>query len=375
MRPQTFTVIQTSNDPNDELGLVALTQSGEFVTIWSGDPPAIPPGIHPCLAQALERGSGEIGPCWIEERCGQQVLADLPTPIPIHGAISICVQLADALAALHAHERTHGSVGPSSVAISVGGHPMWIGTGRKQGSTQSDIDDLLALGTHLNPQIPKPSNIRSAASLAAQWREHLTTPSSLSPWLAKNPPKTTDTHTPLSLKLIPLGLLDEVQPDLGDDPQGRGILDRWKTGEDDEFTDDPTVSVAVGTLHTQTRQHILNSLYQALDSAVDSSGSNLLPASFRAELSEEPLDPLPTLNGLEHGPIHNPGDKDERTADVSHPEITRPTTANMEDTTGFTGGIPTPQSVMTGLLMAAVLGMLGAAIMLALVWLIIGDVF
>jgi len=375
MRPQTFTIIQTANDPNDGLGLVALTQSGEFVTIWSGDPPAIPAGIHPCIAQALERGGGDIGKCWIEERCGQQVLGDLPIPIPIHGAISICVQLADALAALHAHELTHGSITINAVAISIGGHPMWIGTGRKQGSVQGDIEALLALGTQLNPDIPSLPNVTSAASLAAQWREHLTDPSSLSPWLTKHPPTTTDTHTPLSLELIPMGLLDEVQPDLGDDPQGRGILDRWKTGEDDEFTDDPTVSVAVGALHSQTRQHILNSLYQALDSAVDSSGANHPPASFRGKLIAEPLDPLPTLNGIEHGSIHNPGDKAERTADVPHPDITRPTTANMEDTTGFTGDSPIQQSVMTGLLMAAVLGMLGAAIMLALVWLIIGDVF
>jgi len=375
MRPQTFTIIQTAHEPNDGLGLVALTQSGEFVTIWTGEPPAIPTGIHPCIAQPLERGSGDIGPCWIEERCGQQVLSDLPLPIPIHGAISICVQLADALAALHAHNLTHGSADITTVAISLGGLPMWIGTGRKEGSVQDDIDALLAIGAQLNPDIPPLSKVNSAASLAAQWREHLTTPSSLSPWLAKHPPNTSDTHTPLSLDLIPMGLLDEVQPDLGDDSQGRGILDRWKTGEDDEFTDDPTVSVAVGALHSQTRQHILNSLYQALDSAVGSGGSTSPPASFRSDLNSEPLDPIPTLNGIEHGNIHNPGDKTERTADVSHPDITRPTTANMEDTTGFTGGIPIQQSMRAGLLMVAVLGMLGAAIMLTLVWLIIGDVF
>ena len=47
----------------------------------------------------------------------------------------------------------------------------------------------------------------------------------------------------------------------------------------------------------------------------------------------------------------------------------------IEETTGFTGPAPIHQSVVTGLLMAAVLGMVGAAVMLILVWAILGEIF
>ena len=376
MRSQTFSVIQSPREPCDGLGLIALNAAGDLVTIWSGEPPTIPPGIHPRIAQAIERGGGDIGACWIEERSGQQVLSDLPLPIPLNGAISICVQLADALAALHARGLAHGWPGLDAVVISRSGTPTWIGTGRKEGSPEEDVAALQAMGVTLNPELPELAHVSTAASLAAQWREALEPTQELSPWLANHPPSAAETHTPITLDLIPMGMLDEIQPDVGEDVRGRGILDRWRTGEDEgDLTDDPTVSVDVGAVHAQTRQHILNSLFEALDTAVDAHSSTPSIASFQADILSEPLDPTPTLNGLEHGLIHNPGGQRERTADVSHPEITRPTTEQLEDTTGITGAIPIQQSVITGLLMAAVLGMLGAAIMLALVWLIIGDVF
>ena len=374
MRPQNLTIIQSPTEPCDGLRLVALTPSGNLVTIWSGSPPSIPPGIHPCIAQALERGSGEIGLCWIEERGGQHVLQDLPLPMPLDNAIAICVQLADALAALHSRGLTHGRTELSSVAISPSGTPMWIGTGRQDSSTVDDISGLKTIGSQLNPDVPLQSEAMSAASLAALWREHLNPHQNIRPWLAQHRPVMADTHTPLRLELMPLGLVDEVQPDLGQEPHGHGILDRWKT-DDDEFTDDPTVSVDAGALHTQTRQHILNSLFQTLDEAVESKNQTNVPPSFRNQIQREALDPIPTLNGIDHGTLHNPGDQIERTAGKSHPDITHPSTTDSEETTGLTGAIPTQQSIVTGLLVATVLGMLGAAIMLALVWIIIGDVF
>ena len=60
---------------------------------------------------------------------------------------------------------------------------------------------------------------------------------------------------------------------------------------------------------------------------------------------------------------------------MSAPEVTAPSLNMVDETTGFTGPAPIQQSVVTGLLMAAVLGMVGAAIMLILVWIIIGEVF
>ena len=376
MPSQTLTVIQHPTDPSDGSGLVAITKSGKLVTIWSGRPPDITPGVHPSVARAMEQGGGDMGPCWIEERNGQPVLADLPLPMPISGAISVCIQLADGLAALHARGFCHGHIGLHAVTLSKSGTPMWIGTGRKRGSIDGDVSALQAMSDALHPSMPQSSHLTSAASLAAHWRESFQPDDTLHSWLSEHTPKTPDSRTPMSLDLFPLGLMDEVQPDLGDDRHGRGILDRWKTGEDgDELTDDPTVSVDIGAVHTQTRQHILNNLFQTLDSALGENATLQVPPSFKSEILSEHLDPTPALNGLEHGLIHNPGGVRERTGDISHPDITRPVAQNMDDTTGITGSTPIHQSVLTGLLMAAVVGMLGAAIMLTLVWLIIGDVF
>ena len=129
----------------------------------------------------------------------------------------------------------------------------------------------------------------------------------------------------------------------------------------------------MGAHHSQTRQHVLSELFSALDAAIADPHS---PApDFRRALSNEPLDPLVALNGLSHGSIHNPQSVSERTAEVSVPEITAPSMNMVEETTGFTGPAPIHQSVVTGLLMAAVLGMVGAAVMLILVWIILGEVF
>jgi hypothetical protein len=57
------------------------------------------------------------------------------------------------------------------------------------------------------------------------------------------------------------------------------------------------------------------------------------------------------------------------------PEITRPTTDSLEETTGAAPSESISQHFFTRLLLTAVLGMVGAAIMLLLVWLIIGGVF
>ena len=92
-------------------------------------------------------------------------------------------------------------------------------------------------------------------------------------------------------------------------------------------------------------------------------------------MSAEPLDPLVALNGLRHDSIHNPQSVSERTAEVSTPETTTPSLHMTDETTGSTGLAPIQQSVLTGLLMAAVLGMVGAAVMLTLVWVILGEVF
>ena len=92
--------------------------------------------------------------------------------------------------------------------------------------------------------------------------------------------------------------MDEIQPEIGEDAEGRGLLDRWDHTDDHaDRSDDSTESVAVGAHHSQTRQHVLSELFSALDAAIADPHS---PApEFRRALSTEPLDPLVPLNGLQ----------------------------------------------------------------------------
>jgi hypothetical protein len=287
-------------------------------------------------------------------------------------AIQIAAQLADGLAALHASGQIHGAIEAQAVVLAPGGAPAWIGAGRTAGSPEADVEALIGLLTTLVEHPPQLQPTGSAASLAARLREHLDNPASLAPWLAHQQPQAPSEQTQVVLQLVPMGQLDEVQPDIGADATGRGLLDRWRPLTSDlEYTEDPTDAVDIAQIHTQTRQHVLSALFTALDAAVDTPHSPPASPALRTLLQSEPLDPIPTINGLAHGPIHNPVGTTERTADIV--ERTQPTPETTEETTGVTGG--GSQSVITGLLFAAVLGMAGAIIMLALVWLIIGDVF
>jgi hypothetical protein len=350
----------------------AITADGQPVTVWPGQPPARSASLHPAVALPLGQGQGPSGPCWVEHRPGRWALSDLRQSMDTAAAIQITAQLADGLAALHAAGQIHGAVEAQAVVLAPGGAPTWIGAGRIEGSPEADVDALMSLLTALIEHPPQLQPFGSAASLAARLREHLDNPVSLAPWLAHQPPQPPSEQTQVVLQLVPMGQLDEVQPDIGADAEGRGLLDRWRPLTSDlEYTEDPTDAVDMAQFHTQTRQHVLSALFTALDAAVDTPHSPSALPALRTLLQTEPLDPVPTVNGLAHGPIHNPVGVTERTADVV--EHTQPTPETTEETTGITGS--SSQSVITGLLFAAVLGMAAAIIMLALVWLIIGDVF
>ena len=179
----------------------------------------------------------------------------------------------------------------------------------------------------------------------------------------------------------PLGSTDEVLPDIGLDAPGRGLLDRWGwTDSNVERTDDPTETADLASTHTHARHQLLERVEQYFDSALGRYQENYHPPgpAFRALVMNEALDPIPLQNGLAHGSIHNPKDESENTAEVPILELTNPSVEFTDETTGTTGEVSAPPiqaSVLTGLLMASVLGMVGATIMLIAVWLILGDVF
>ncbi len=374
MPSNNLTVTRTLPTADGSVAMFAIIDQDTRVIVWLGTAPDTASAAHPSIGRVLGRGRVELGPCWWEERSSDRCLGDLDLPIPEPMALAIGVQLADSLAALHAAGIVHGAIDTNAALIAPSGACSWVGVGRVSGSKDHDVAALMTLLMDLGIEDDLPVGSLSAAALVAKLREHPMAPGGLGRWLKEQPPPPTQTATTLMMDMTQEGVMDEIQHELGEDAEGRGLLDRWQhedTGS--ELTDDPTESVALSAHHVQTRQHILSELFQTLDAAMASPQSP--SPAFRRALMTEPLDPTVALNGLQHGTIHNPLSVSERTAEVSAPEVTAPSAQMVDETTGFTGPAPLQQSVVTGLLMAAVLGMVGAAIMLALVWLILGDVF
>ena len=370
MPAETLTLSRTFKSADGATVRFATNSQGEPVIVWEGPAPEVPDA----LSRVVGTGSVDARPCWLESRPSNHCLADLQLPLPELLARTVAVQLTEDLSRLHTAGVTHGAIDRHAVLVGADGVCTWIGAARTEGSTPDDIGALLALLQELGVTTDSLTGLTSAASIALHLRGQASSPADWLEWLRLHPPQPPPSDTTGTLRLSPLALMDEVQPEIGEDAEGRGLLDRWDHTDDHaDRSDDSTESVAVGAHHSQTRQHVLSELFSALDAAIADPHS---PApEFRRALSTEPLDPLVPLNGLPHGAIHNPQSVAERTAEVSAPEVTAPSLNMVDETTGFTGPAPIQQSVVTGLLMAAVLGMVGAAIMLILVWLILGEVF
>ena len=97
-------------------------------------------------------------------------------------------------------------------------------------------------------------------------------------------------------------------------------------------------------------------------------------AEFRTLILSEMPDPLSLPEGLPHGEIHNPEGDAERTAEVPHALTFTDSTAG-DETTGVTNTASIQAAVIDRLWAAVLVGMLGAVIMLLLVWAVIDDVF
>lgn len=353
----------------------ALGADGTRVTIWPGPPSPVPVGIHPLLPDGIGSGEMDGGPVWVEQRPGLHVLSDLVGLTAPSDALMWMAQIADALAALHVRNRSHGSIDSTKVVLDQGATPFLIGAGRSNGSPQQDIEAMVSMLSTLGLDTTALSGPLSAAALGARIREIAAQTDELTP--VQLPAKTDPTPIRTEhLVLIPLGATDEVLHDIGADSTGRGLLDRWSTTDGgDEFTEDPTESVDRSVMHTQSRQPLLAALENQIGEVIDKLDDNgIAPsAAFRTLILSEAPDPLPIAEGLPHGRLHNPLGETERTAEVTGTNPfggPQPT----EETTGVTHTGPIPPTAYSGLLIAVVLGMVGAAIMLALVWLVTGGV-
>jgi len=316
------------------------------------------------------------------------LLSDLLTSVDAATALWLGSRLADALARLHSLERTHGSVGADTVALQSDGAPCLIGVGRVEGTPQADLHAAIDLIQRMHPFDALPTSSVSASSLAASLRElaleKTDDPVDLAAVLMEQGrPKPVKPRS-LTIEVTPLGLSDEVQPDLGSDATGRGLLDRWGPLDGSrEITVDPTETEEFATAKPEIHHDLLGRIHRALDRAAARHEDAFSPpgSHFRLHLLNEALDPLPVSNGLLHGALHNPDDHAEQTAERSVPDATNPSLLPIEETTsdtGETGGtdeLAIQPSVITGLLWATVIGMVAAAVMLLAVWVIISGVF
>jgi serine/threonine protein kinase len=385
MPTSTIQITRLHQDYTDTVALEGTTENGTRVTIWPGVPANVSMSDHPSVSRFLGVSMLDGKPVWVEHRPGPWALADLERKVGEAEALELAAQLADGLASLHGHGLSHGGVDEQAVVLHSDGRPCLIGTGRLDGSPEDDLRDCIALLNRIAPEPIELEEPLNAPMLSAKLRELIIErdlpASELAQWLNLQGRPVPSEQRTISLELAPLGSMDEVLPDIGLDPPGKGLLDRWGWSDtNDEQTDDPTETADLASTHTHARQQLLDRMERYFDSALGRYQANYQPpgSAFRTLVLNEPLDPIPLQNGLAHGSIHNPQDESESTAEVPSPELTNPSVEFTDETTGTTGDVSTPPiqaSVITGLLMATVLGMIGAAFMLIAVWLILGDVF
>jgi hypothetical protein len=318
------------------------------VTVWSGEAPNVPIGVHPVFAMPIGRGRNERQPLWVEDRPPGCLLSDISPPLPLYDAARIVSQVAEGLVALHKRGHAHGSVSESRIVLDRDGSPVLIGAGVVSGSPGHDLSSVIGLFGRLAPEVTL-VEVESMSDFAANLRE-----------LALNadrseacpiPESTSNEHGPrdeattILLALEPLGFTDEVQVDLGPDESERGLLDRWSNTQSlDDLTGDQTESISTTELAAQARRLLLQrvrDLYATPDLA-DRFAANegTACAPIRAQIADEPLDALPIPEGVPYLP-DGARNEAESTAEVTAeaPGLFDPIRA--EETTGWTGPVET----------------------------------
>jgi hypothetical protein len=349
LESETFTIWREigHHGENPVLEAAPSVEPGARITIWPGNPPGLPAGVHPLLAMPIGQGSLNGTDVWLEDRPGGVLLSDLDAPLSREDSALLVAQVADALGALHARGHAHGQVKTNRVVITLDGTPVLIGAGAVEGSIADDLKAIVSLLGALT-QDTDDISASSAAAIAASLRERADSRESSSLDLREliecamlPPPAHPKT---VRIALIPRGSLDEVQPDLGPDERVRGLLDRWSnTGSNDEHTEDRTETISASELAAQGRRVMLErlaELYQrpALQGRFEShEGTPCEP--LKALIADEPLDALPVPDGVlrRSAAIPDP----EPTVEVTQ-EAPLPGLPHIEDgpteASGWTGG-------------------------------------
>lgn len=299
----------------DQLALwVATEDDTSRRLLWPGAPPPLPPD-GPMFAPRTD--FGEL--LWAEGVPTSAVrLQDLTPPLAGTDAAELFRALASALARLHAAGLAHGDLDADRVFLTADGPPLLVGIGRRAAIPSDDLDALQQLWTQWTPEDQTtPTNL--------DWSNASELTAALTEWLAGQPVHTPnlpvriqnaqrrpreDADLSLALEALEVGMLDEVEVDIGPDESPVGLLDMhtWS-----RVTGEPT-SELTGAMPEVT------STDSPEDTRIDAPQSALLarllqatqqPPPNRFALTEgrpsrsvhemiasEPLDLLPTPDGL-----------------------------------------------------------------------------
>ncbi|MCB9795521.1 MAG: hypothetical protein H6741_22675 [Alphaproteobacteria bacterium] len=277
---------------------VADDGMGPRVTAWPGDTPPRPPKHRSLTRPVKQELLLPEGPHWLELRPPGALLSELGE-LAEGDLAMLLLDLAEALAALHAAGQVHGAVDAEHVVIAPGGKAVLIGAGRQQGTAEADAHALRMLMATLWPaeaKAPPPDPGPEAAEVLAE---------SLAGWLEYEYPGHSAFHLGgRSLSLCPetppeveylddVGGLDEVGVDLGPEGGGRGLLDPWTTGHstatrtregEPEDGDEAPRTALLGRLMSPTEREADPGRFEGREGEA--------AQALRELLAEEPLDAL-----------------------------------------------------------------------------------
>ncbi len=290
-----YRVLRTLPPIADGAVMEALDVSTDTrVLLWPGRPPTEPLPPHPRFARRGEAVSLSGSQVWVEHCLPGVLLADLSLPLEPGLAAGICGALLPALRALHDAGQAHGDLHAARVAVSPDGRLQLLGSGVVPGQPRDDLTALTLLLAHLSGETaPEPEDDAQALT------EWLRRRSEGVPWRVLLRSRLTDLQPvdPATDRVTPVPSLDEVAFEVGPDEQGRGLLDtatgtRSTPGESTS-TMDPQAR------REQTRISAMARLAADLRSLEPPGFVDGAPCrELRELIADEPLDPLPTPNGL-----------------------------------------------------------------------------
>lgn len=205
-------------DAGDVVRFGLLAEAGR-VALWPGRPPE-PDIQHPCIAPLVPDVEVEGEPGYAERLPDGVRLVEQELPDEALYRY-VAARVLRALEALHQSGVTHGAVGERTVFLSTSGEVVLFGRGRTPGTVSGDVLAAMAL---LPPgaDITMPGLVAHATAQFVEERVEPDARARLAAWVRQS-----------------RGRVEEVLPDLGEEPDATGLLDRYEGGGGPPAVDEP----------------------------------------------------------------------------------------------------------------------------------------